>query len=346
MQAQDVASGTMLTASRSRPVAAYRTALWLALLTYPLVPGMLFRSRNLVGASPVLAALCLLLSYAWSISGPIAAWLTLYETDRGKVNRREQPQIAREAILAAIGAPFFVLTAAVLAWFHWTTYQTAIWYALLAGVASARFLPPPESRPAVSETMWRLHHVSALLLLVFGVAHVGNHLAAVESLSAHVTVQNILRVVYRQPVIETVIAITALLQVWTGWMLVSRARWQRATRLRNTQLLAGAFLGMFFVSHLTGVFISGRLIQNADTTFAWATGGPAGLLSNPRSPQMIPYYSLAVLALVLHAGSASRWSLAPVLGQLVAQRICYALIALGIIVTLVLLLPMSGFHLA
>ena len=320
--------------------------MWLALLTYPFVPGMMFRSRNLAGASPVLAGLCLLLSYAWAISGPLAGWLMLCAADRERVNRREQPQIAREAILAAIGAPFFVLTSAVLAWFHGNAYQDAIWYALLAGVAAARFLRPLEVGLAVSATTSRFHRASALLLLAFGVAHIGNHLAAVQSLSAHVTVQNALRIVYRQPIIEVVIVIAALLQVWTGWMLISRAGWQRSTRLRNTQVLAGAFLGMFFLSHLTGVFISGRLVQHADTTFAWATGGPAGLLSNPRSPQMIPYYSLAVLALFLHAGAASRWSLAPAVGQPLAQKIGYAVIVLGMIVTLVLLLPMSGFHLA
>ena len=62
--------------------------MWLALLTYPFVPGMMFRSRNLAGASPMLAGLCLLLCYAWSISGPLAAWLML---SRGRSRESESP---------------------------------------------------------------------------------------------------------------------------------------------------------------------------------------------------------------------------------------------------------------
>jgi len=118
---------------------------------------------------------------------------------------------------------------------------------------------------------------------------------------------------------------------------------QRSTRLRNLQVLAGSFLGMFFISHLTGVF-SGRFMQHVDTTFSWATGGPHGLLTNPRSPSMVPYYSLAVLAFFIHAATAGRWMLAPALGQSAALKLCYAVIALGMVVTLALLLPMAGIH--
>jgi hypothetical protein len=270
----------------------------------------------------------------------------LCEADRLKLKRRDHPQLAREAILAWIGAPFYVLSGAVLAWGRLTAYQDPLWYALLAGVAAARFLPAPEAPTTSGLVLGRLHRGSALLLVVFAAAHVFNHLAAVDSLAAHVSVQNILRTVYRQRVIEVLIVIAALSQVWTGWKLVSRARQQRTTAMGNLQILAGAFLGMFFCSHLTGVFISGRLIQHADTTFAWATGGPHGLLTNPRSPQFIPYYSLAVLALFVHAAAAARWTLVPVLGASGAQRASYAVIALGAVVTALLLLPMSGIHLS
>jgi succinate dehydrogenase hydrophobic anchor subunit len=345
MQGQILEASPSAAATSSRSLISWRAVLWGALLTYPLVPAMLYQSRVLAEANPLAGGFCLLISYAWGVSGPAAAWLALCAADRAKINRREQPQLAREAILAALGAPFFVLTGAVLAWFRLTGYQDAVWYALLAVVAAARFLPAPEPRTSSLAALARFHRLSAVLLLLFGMAHVANHLAAVESLHAHVAAQNALRVIYRQPVVESLIVIAALSQVWTGWTLVSRAHLQRSDRLRNLQILAGAFLGMFFVSHLTGVFISGRAIQHVDTTFAWATGGPQGLLSNPRSPQFIPYYSLAVLALFLHAAYAGRWALVPMLGERGALKLCYGVIAAGISITLLLLFPMSGFHL-
>ncbi|HLK47312.1 MAG TPA: hypothetical protein VKT49_04205 [Bryobacteraceae bacterium] len=292
-------------------------------------------------ADPAFAALCVVLSYAWAIAAPVAAWLALCEADRVRLNRREHPQLTREAILAAVAAPFYVLSGVVVGWVHLRGLHDVLWYMVLAGVAAARWLAPP-ALLAREERWQRLHRVSAMLLVVFGVAHVGNHLAALDSLQAHVTVQNMLRAVYRQPAIEVLIVIAALVQVGSGWLIVSRARLQRANGLRNLQVLAGAFLGMFFLSHLTGVF-SGRLLQNVDTTFAWATSGSGGVLT--KSPAFLPYYSLAVLAFLVHAALAARWTFSGVLGQTRALKLCYGLLALSGAVTIALLLPLCGVRL-
>jgi len=314
--------------------------LWAALLTYPLVPALLYQSGALAASNRMLAAAAVLASYAWSIAGPVAAWFALCESDRRKLNRRERPQLVREAVLAAIGAPFFVLSGVILRWVHLTGQQALLWYLVLAAVAAARWLPPPQNRLAHEDVWQRVHRLSASLLVLFGVAHVANHLASVDSLQAHVTVQNLLRSVYRQPVVEVLIVAAALLQVLTGWVTVARVRLQRSNGLRNLQVLAGAYLGMFFLSHLTGVF-GGRL-QNADTTFAWATGGAGGLLSNPRLGSFLPYYSLAVFAFSVHAAVAARWIFAGALGESRALKLSYSLLALSGIVTLALLLPLCG----
>lgn len=346
MQVQTWSTAPSAVQSSSQRLAAYRATLWLALLTFPLVPGLFFRSRNLSSVSPVLAVAGFVLSYAWAVTGPVMAWFLLNEADRVRLNRAEHPQVVREAILAAIGAPFFVFTGAALVWIHMAAYQVVVWYGLLAAVAAARWLPAAQMAPLARPLIERIHRTSAIILLLFGVAHIANHTAALDSLSAHVTVQNLLRTVYRQTPLEILLVLAALSQVWTGSRLVSRARWQQGTGLRNLQVLAGSFLGMFFISHLSGVFISGRLLGHVDTTFAWATGGPQGLLTNARSPEFVPYYSLAVLAFFLHAACAGRWSLTPALGKSAALRFCYGVIALGTVVTLLLLLPMSGIRFA
>lgn len=327
----------------SRTVSSYRAWLWAGLLSYPFVPALLSASAGLESSSRAWAAAGVLLSYGWSISAPVAAWFALGAADRAKLNRREHPQVAREAIFASTAAPWFVLSGVLLGWVQLRGYQSAFWYAALAGLAAAQWLKPPKSELALQRGWQRAHRISALLLVLFGAAHVGNHLAAVESLQAHVTVQNALRTVYRQPAIEALVVAAALAQVCSGWVIVSRARLQRANGLRNLQVLAGSFLGMFFLSHLTGVF-SGRL-QHIDTTFAWATGGPGGLLSNSRSPSFLPYYSLAVLAFGVHAAIAARWTLAGVLGQSRAQKVCYALLVLSGAATLAMLLPLCGVRL-
>jgi hypothetical protein len=331
----------------SRQLAFYRTALWISLLTYPLSHGMMLRSRALAEVHPRVAVVCFALCYLWSIAAPVSGWLALCAADRCEINRRERPQIVREAILTAVTPPFFVFSGAALGWLQAAAFQRPLWYAVVAGLAAAQFLPsPPRETSGDRRALRRAHNASALILLLFGLAHVANHLAALRSLHAHVVVQNWLRAVYRLPVVETLLVIAALVQVYTGSLMIARVRLRRGAQLRNLQLLAGAYLSMFFISHLSGVLISGRTIQKVDTTFAWSTGGPGGLLANPRSPQFFPYYSLGVLALFLHAAGSGRWSLARWIGPSAALKICYVVIGLGILVTLLLMFPMAGIHLA
>ena len=343
MQAQTLAAAPSPAALSSRALFSYRAVLWAALLTYPFIPALLYQSSGVAASNRVLGVAAVLASYAWSIAGPVAAWFVLCEADRNRLNRRALPQLVREAILAAIGAPFFVLSGVILRWLHLSGQQGVLWYLVLGAVAAARWLPAPQSRLAREDAWQRVHRISASLLVLFGVAHVANHLAAADSLQAHVTVQNALRTVYRQPVIEALIVIAALLQVGTGWLTVARVRLQRSNGLRNLQVLAGAYLGMFFLSHLTGVF--GGRVQHTDTTFAWAAGGAGGLISNPRLGSFLPYYSLAVLAFSVHAAVAARWMLAGVIGESRALKLCYSLLGLSGIVTLALLLPLCGVRL-
>src|SRR5262249_1688716 len=47
-------------------------------------------------------------------------------------------------------------------------------------------------------------------------------------------------------------------------------------------------------------------IAAVDTTFAWASGEPMGLLLNPWNVRLIPHYSLAVLFVISHLAMGLR----------------------------------------
>src|SRR5215472_13707259 len=89
----------------SRAVNSYRGLLWAGLLSYPFVPALLSASAGLATSGQAWGVAGVLLSYGWSISAPVAAWFALGAADRVKLNRREHPQVAREAVFAAIAAP-------------------------------------------------------------------------------------------------------------------------------------------------------------------------------------------------------------------------------------------------
>jgi hypothetical protein len=101
---------------------------------------------------------------------------------------------------------------------------------------------------------------------------------------------------------------------------------------------------MFFFSHLNAVFVFGRFLTGADTTFAWATGGPGGLLESPGSAQLLPYYFLSVLAFFVHVACAGRRVLVPWTGDRGAYRAAWTVGIGGILVALVLLAPLTGFR--
>jgi hypothetical protein len=106
------------------------------------------------------------------------------------------------------------------------------------------------------------------------------------------------------------------------------------------QAVSGLYLAVFFGSHMLAA-LRGR--QNIDTTFAWATGGPAGLTANGRL-YMLPYYALSILALLVHLGCQARWNLARVLPATSARWISHGLMATGVLAAAVIALAACGVH--
>ena len=68
------------------------------------------------------------------------------------------------------------------------------------------------------------------------------------------------------------------------------------------------------VSHLNAVFILGRAVMKANTTFLWASGAPVVLLPDAWNVRLIPHYSLGVWFLIAHMRLGVR-------GVLLAHRV-------------------------
>ena len=309
-----------------------RLVLWAAFISYAFVPALLVAGWK---RSAFLAAA----AFAWSLTGPVMAWLSFERIQ----DAAARPAVVVEAIAATVTPPFFAIFGVILAAAGWLPYRTYFWLAVVALVAIiSRAATSSVARPNL--VLRRVHAVTAVPLAMFLIAHVANHLAAVDSLDAHVRVQNALRLIYRSGVVEPVLVIAAVSQVVTGALLAWRSRGFRFTRLRGLQFLSGAYLSMFFFSHLNAVFVFGRYLQGADTTFAWATGGRGGLLEAPASAQLLPYYFLSVVAFFVHIACAGRRVVIPLTGDRVADRTAWTVGIAGCLVALALLAPLTGFR--
>jgi hypothetical protein len=102
--------------------------------------------------------------------------------------------------------------------------------------------------------------------------------------------------------------------------LIALFAWQLATGLRllwvksarrgdiysSIQTASASYLRVYIPSHLIAVFVLGRWWLGIDTTFAWASGAPNGLLLDAWNVRLIPHYSFAVLFLIGHLAMGVR----------------------------------------
>jgi succinate dehydrogenase/fumarate reductase cytochrome b subunit len=160
--------------------------------------------------------------------------------------------------------------------------------------------PPTVFRPS---RLAVAHGISAILILLFAAAHLVNHLGGLAGGETHRGIMRALRALYRDRLVEPLLLAAVAFQVASGLWLLRGALARAATRLDTLQTATGAYMLLFFASHVSAV-LRARLLRGRDTDWAWLAGGE--LLTDPWSARLGPYYFLAVVALGLHAACGLR----------------------------------------
>ena len=189
-----------------------------------------------------------------------------------------------------------------------------------------------------------LHRITAVALLVFVLAHMFNHLFALNSLAAHKTIQDALRLVYRNSVIEPLLIAAVFTQAVSGIALTWRGRHSRRRFVDHAQVASGLVMAAFLCAHVTAVIVTGRTLAHVETDFAFASQGAAGLLHSTGGVRLIAYYFLAPLAFFAHAALAMRRSLRPRFSQIAANRAALLVTGTGFVISAVTLVALCGFR--
>ncbi|WP_426176579.1 hypothetical protein [Massilia sp. TWR1-2-2] len=121
-------------------------------------------------------------------------------------------------------------------------------------------------------TLRVFHRTTAIIVVIFVVAHLSNHLAALASLDAYQRLMDQLRLVYREPVIEVFLLACVSLQAATGLRLVWLRRKTRSGLIELLQAGSGAYLALFLWIHVAAVLM-GRAVYGRDTNFHYAAAG-------------------------------------------------------------------------
>jgi hypothetical protein len=313
-----------------------------AALFYPQAVGALFESGKLLhrasGPGDAVAWLGIVVSVALVYSVPAVGIGVAYLLGRRERTSSSELLARRLALLVVASPSLFVLIGVVFYLLHSakgdSVFWSILWLTVLATGAWATVRPGTET--PVSSTpnpipLRMAHGTSALLIvLIFLGWHLLNHASAALSPEFNQAMMSTLRKWYRSEFVQPALVTLILFQVVSGVMLFWRATAERSDLYRTLQMSTGAFLTAFIVSHLNSVFILGRAVTKADTTFLWASGAPLGLLPDAWNVRLIPHYSLGVLFVITHMGLGLRGVLlAHRVSAPTADRVAWAVGALG-----------------
>lgn len=228
-----------------------------------------------------------------------------------------------------------------VAWFvAWTAIAV---YAYDRTADTRPFIPRLLARPAV-----RVSHgtSAAILILIFIVVHLANHMTAIWSLDAHSMILKILRLWYRNEFVEPLIVTLLLFQAVTGLTLLFTRLDEQSDVYRAIQTVTGAYLAVYIPAHITAIFVLGRWFYGIDTGtgFVFLKHGYFPSLFNIR---FIAHYWLAAFAVITHAGSGLRdILLAHHVSFVIANRTLLAVAITGFVVATTIALALCGVHVA
>ncbi len=184
----------------------------------------------------------------------------------------------------------------------------------------------------------KLHRISALLIGVFVLFHLINHMFILGGVAQHINFMNSFRVIYRNILMESVLLTCVIFQVSSGIYFVWKRRGQREDFIDKAQAISGLYLAFFFLNHV-GTVLFGRLFTDLDTNIYY---GIAGFHVTPFQLYFVPYYFFAVVAIFIHIAAAFNWLTRKKITEILRKRLAYSIVAIGAIISMLLMLGFSG----
>ena len=141
----------------------------------------------------------------------------------------------------------------------------------------------------------KLHYLSEWILFTFICIHLINHFISIFGIEKHIELMNTLRYIYRNVFAESILLSSVCIQLFSWIRKFTIYKKKETTRIEKLNYFAGLYLAVFLVFHISAVFI-GRYFLNLNTNFYF---GAAGLNAFPANLFFIPYYSLAIISVVI-----------------------------------------------
>lgn len=188
------------------------------------------------------------------------------------------------------------------------------------------------------QSFHKIHRWTAIIMTMFILFHLINHLVAIAGIEAHQAFMDAFRQIYRHPIGEGILLIAILIQIITGILKIRLHGWKQEKTFDRIQIYSGAYLAFFLLAHTSAILI-GRNVLNYDTDFYFAAQTVA---LQPFVYFFAPYYILAIFSFFAHLACAGRWAM---MSKWELSRInswAVAIMGLGIIIALIIVFVFGG----
>ena len=260
---------------------------------------------------------------------------------------------ARSIALLAFATPsLYVGFANVGGVLHAPSAAPIAWMIFWALVAMIVLLGPRPSSTAVAMTpvghrrLAVAHGVSAsAILLLFVGPHLVNHVAAFWNGPVHIEIMNAVRHVYRDDIVQPMLLALIGFQILSGTALARRRMRMPSDFLGTLQTMSGAYVGVYFLAHMTAVFAA--RYAGTDTNWTWLTRPNNSMLVSLSNLRLIAHYWVGPIAIVAHVATGLRAVLLQHdTSPATANRLALALIAAGVVAASLILVALLNVHIA
>jgi hypothetical protein len=186
--------------------------------------------------------------------------------------------------------------------------------------------------------MRKIHSIAGLVIAIFVAIHLFNHTFSIIGVERHIEIMTLVRPIYRNILVETILIIAVLVQIFSGIKLFNIRRKLAHNFFDKLQIWTGLYLAIFFAIHISAVFV-GRFFLHLDTNFYF---GVAGLNTFPFNLFFIPYYALAILSFFGHIASIHSKKMKHTIFGLPPNSQSLAILLLGLILTVSILYGLTN----
>lgn len=178
----------------------------------------------------------------------------------------------------------------------------------------------------------RIHQLSGVILLIYLMMHLSNHMLAVFGPDTHILWMERFRVVYRSLFFEVALLAAVMIQIASGLFFVIRG-WDRRYVLRErAQVVSGFVLVLFFIFHLSDV-MSARMSQAVDTNYWYIVAQ----LQQASYPSLLKLFYLAgITAFFVHLSCGVYWLLWRIEDASRRSWIAFSVVAVGLLVAMII----------